>query len=288
MIIWVLGIIGGLALVVMAYFWLIQDRMVFAPTSEYVVTPDEVGLVYESIRLQHPDGPSIVGWYFPVEQRLSDRKAEPGAPVVLFLHGNGGNNSHRMESMEFLLALGANVLMIDYQGYGQSEGKPSEQGLYADAHLAWDWLVETKGFDASRIVIMGRSLGGAVAVELATEVEARGVIVESSFTSAVDMGKEIVPFVPVGLLARYSFDSRAKIGRVRCPVLVTHSPEDDLVPYWMGEKLYELAPEPKEFVRLAGGHNDRGYFESVEYVEAVSGLLAGRFGDGTKSVDNSR
>ncbi len=289
MIIWVVGAVGVVVGVVMVYFWLIQDRMVFAPTREYAVTPDQLGLVYESVALQHAGGPKIVGWYFPADQPMMGATVAPSGVTVLFFHGNGGNNSHRMESMEFLLGLGASVFLIDYQGYGQSEGKPSEKGLYADARLAWDWLTGERGCRAGDIVIMGRSLGGAVAVELATEVKARGVLVESSLTSVVDMGRELLPFLPVKWLARYAFDSAGKIGRVGCPVLVTHSPQDEMIPYRMGERLYELAPEPKEFVRLSGGHNDRGYFASGEYVEAVRRLLDGRLGDGaggsTKSVD---
>lgn len=289
MIIWVVGAIVVLVLVVMVYFWLIQDRMVFAPSSEYTVTPDEAGLAYESVTLRHEDGPSIVAWYFPVGQPLARNQPEPDSPIVLFFHGNAGNNSHRLETVEFLLGLGASVLVVDYRGYGQSEGSPSEKGVYADARLAWDWLTEHREIASDQIVIMGRSLGGAVAVDLAADVRARALIVESSFTSAVDMGREILPFLPVRLLARYSFDSARKIPKVRYPVLVAHSPQDEMIPYWMGQKLYELASEPKAFVELSGGHNDRTYFESPEYLESMREALAGRLtGSATKSVDKRR
>ncbi len=166
-------------------------------------------------------------------------------------------------------------LLFDYRGYGRSDGEPSEENVYADARAAYDWLINEKNFRPDEIVIFGRSLGGAVAINLASSVPCRGLIVESSFTSALDAGKSRFPFMPVKMLIKYRFDSLAKIRSVHCPVLVTHSPDDEFLPYEMGKKLFEAANEPKQFVALAGGHNDREYLNHDDYRAAFRKIVYG-------------
>jgi hypothetical protein len=264
-----LVIIAAIALFFIAWLWFAQGRMIFYPTRELEVTPDEAGLPnYRDVMIAKASGQRIHAWY--IEPNTGDSASRR---TVLFCHGNGGNISHRLETARFLTELGAPVLLFDYRGYGRSDGSPNERNCYQDARTAFDWLVEQRRLSPDKIVVFGRSLGGAVAVELATGVECGGLIVESALTSTADMGRRMFFGLPVGWLARYKFDALSSIGDINCPVLVTHSPEDDVVPYEMGERLFEAAPEPKRFVQLRGGHNDRLYFEDRDYVEAVTTML---------------
>ncbi|MFH1686927.1 MAG: alpha/beta hydrolase, partial [bacterium] len=196
-------------------------------------------------------------------------------PLVLFCHGNAGNISHRLETAEYLVGLGAAVVLFDYAGYGRSEGRPSEENTYADALAAYQWVLRETGFEADRVVIMGRSLGGAVAIDLAARVAARGLIVESAFTSALDMGRRMFPFVPVAWLLRHHFDALSKIGVVNCPVLIVHSVDDEMIPYEMGQQLFQSARPPKQMVTISGSHNNREYFDNEEYRAAVGQVLKG-------------
>ncbi len=253
-----------------AYLYFAQGRMVFMPTRHLAVTPSEAGIPFENVYVEVDHGERVNAWY--IEPLTFDRNE---GPVVLFCHGNAGNISHRLETVEFLMKMRAPVLLFDYRGYGRSDGHPTEEGVYADAEACYEWLIEKKGYRPDQIVVFGRSLGGAVAVELATRVSCRGLIVESSFTSAPDMGRKMFPFFPVSSLIKFHFDSIDRIGKVTCPVLVTHSPDDDLVPYEMGQKLYAAANSPKKFVELTGGHNGREYFGFSTYRMAMKELLDG-------------
>lgn len=205
------------------------------------------GIQVQDCRFDTADGVRLHAWWC----------RPPDAAVVLLLfHGNAGNLADRAELMLTLASIPAEVLIVDYRGYGRSEGRPSEAGLYADASAAWRFLTEEQRVDPSRIVLLGKSLGGAVAVELATRVDPAGLVVQSSFTSVPDMAAVHYPFVP-GALIRNRFDSAARIAEVRCPVLVVHSTADEIVPYDMGRRLFALAREPKRFLTVEGAaHNE--------------------------------
>lgn len=253
-----------------ALLWFMQDRMIFYPTRELDATPEEAGLSgYRDVMISTSSGERIHAWYIEPNNGPKDESMR----AVLFCHGNGGNISHRLETARFLTGLGASTLMFDYRGYGRSDGRPSEANCYEDAEAAYNWLVTEQRLAPGHIVVFGRSLGGAVAVDLAGRVRCGGLIVESTLTSAADMGRRMFFGLPVGLLVRHKFDAVARIGDVSCPVLVTHSPEDDIVPYEMGRRLFEEAREPKQFVQLRGIHNDRLYFEDQEYINAVRNML---------------
>jgi len=157
--------------------------------------------------------------------------------------------------------LGFDVLLYDYGGYGNSTGKPSEGRCYADVRAMWRYLTESRAIPAERIVLFGRSLGGGVSAQLATEVAAAGLILESTFLSAPRLAQEIYWFLPAKYLLWDKFDTAGKVARIESPVLIVHSPEDDIVPYHHGRDLFELAPEPKAFLEIHGGHNE-GYFVS--------------------------
>lgn len=275
-------IVGFAALV--AYLYFNQHRMIFYPTATLDASPDESGLDYQEIWIDVDGERKIHAWFFPgsAPDRIKSGD-DAGRPLVLFCHGNAGNMSHRIQTAEFLTGLGAAVLMFDYAGYGRSEGQPSEANAYADVEAAYRWVLSETNFATGQIVIMGRSLGGAVAVDLAARQPFRSLIVESSFTSTVDMGKRMFPFVPVNWLLKYRFDTRAKIGQVDCPVLFVHSDRDEIVPYEMGCELFESANQPKRMVTIDGSHNELYYFQNPEYRTAILQILKGKIESEAKS-----
>lgn len=242
-----------------------ERASLYIPSRTVVAHPGTYGLKYEDLQLETEDGASIHGWY--VEK-------EPKSLIILFSHGNAGNISSRMEKLVRLRKAGASVLLYDYRGYGQSRGRPTEKGTYRDGEAAYRWLTQVRKVPASRIVLHGESLGCGVAVELALRHPAAGLIIESGFTSTVDMGKLILPWLPVGALVRYRYDNLAKIGRVKVPVLVMHSPQDDIIPFAMGRRLFEAAPEPKTFFEMKGDHNEGFIDTGGAYVEALARFLA--------------
>ncbi len=234
-----------LAFLIIIYF--IQDRMLYFPESEIWQTPKDIGLEYEEVSLKTRDNLTISGWYIPAE----DEKG-----VLFFCHGNAGNISHRLESISIFHNLGLSVLIFDYRGYGKSEGKPSEKGTYLDAEAAWDYLVNIKNKSPEKIILFGRSLGAAIAADIALKKSPAGLILESSFLSVTEMGKKYYPWVPVKLLSKFDYSTIDKIQSISCPKLIIHSPDDEIVPFEHGKSLYEKALKPKEFLQIIGGHNE--------------------------------
>ncbi|MHC4619769.1 MAG: alpha/beta hydrolase [Planctomycetota bacterium] len=241
---------GGLGVIL--YF--MQPRFLYYPVREIPYTPAEIGLDFENVVFKSPDGLKLTGWYVP---------AENSSLTVLFCHGNGGNMMHRLDSINIFYNLGLNCFIFDYRGYGASDGKPTEDGTYLDAAAAYDWLTEQKKTPPENIIIFGRSLGGSIAAQLASKVNARALIMESSFTSYVDIGAKFYPYMPVKWFAAFSYRTIDYIKDVRCPIMVIHSRNDEIVPFELGLELYETATEPKEFVEIFGSHND-GFLVSGE------------------------
>jgi fermentation-respiration switch protein FrsA (DUF1100 family) len=262
----------GTYLLVAVLTYLLQPRYVFFPSRQIAATPAQLGIEYETTSIRTSDGLSLDGWYVPTEQRHRG--------VLLFLHGNAGNISHRLDSLMIFRDLGLSTLIIDYRGYGRSEGRPSEAGTYLDADAAWSYLVNERGVSPDSIVVFGRSLGGAVATWLAERYAPRALIVESTFTSVPDLGAELYPYLPVRLLARIRFDALSRISRANCPVLVVHSRDDEIVPFSHGVRLYEAASPPKDFVELHGGHNDAMLTSGRQYIEALDAFLSEHLGSG--------
>lgn len=254
--------------IVCIYIYLAQEKMIFYPTSDVALTPERVNLEYEEIFVKAGEVDSICAWFFPKDINYLTHK------TVLFANGNAGNMSYRLETILFLNKLDANVLMFDYRGYWKSSGKPSEQATYEDIESCYNWLIEVKGVKPENIILFGRSLGGAVAIDMATKVKCGGLIVESSFTSTGAMASHVFPFFPVGFLSKYKYDSINKIKSVNCPLLVTHSSEDEIIPFKMGQMLFDEAKEPKQFVQIRGGHNDREYLQDSSYREALLKMLS--------------
>ena len=209
-------------------------------------------------------GVRLHGWFV-------DRTAPKG--VVLILHGNAGSIALRLDWLRMFHELGYASFIVDYRGYGRSSGAPSEQGTYDDARLAWAHLTKARGFVPGDIVLLGESLGGSIAANLAARESPRALILHSAFTSVPDVAAQVYRFLPVRWISRFDYDTRACLGKVRSPVLVAHSPADEIIPYSHGRALYAAAPEPKAFIELAGGHNDGFIFRRREWVAALARFL---------------
>ena len=246
------------------WFYLQQPSMIFFPLHSLSATPADWGLEYEEVPLRSADGADLHGWYIPA----------PGSVrALLFLHGNAGNISHRGDSLAIFHRLGFNILIFDYRGYGRSEGSPSEEGVYLDAAAAWHFLRGEKGFGAGQITLFGRSLGGAVAARLAAEVKPAALILESTFSSAKDIAAAIFPLLSKLVLLRFDFNTAEWIKAVTCPLLVLHSPDDEIIPFSLGERVYRAANEPKVMLRLQGDHNS-GFLQSQPaYAKGIGDFL---------------
>ncbi|HLL16405.1 MAG TPA: alpha/beta hydrolase [Pyrinomonadaceae bacterium] len=239
----------------------------------------------EDVQLTAADGVRLHGWYCTPRMGTAGGAFVPveARATLLFLHGNAGNISHRYEIIGYLMQLPANVLIIDYRGYGKSEGRPSEEGLYADARAAWDYLIAARGVPATQIVIFGESLGGAVAIDLASKTNACGLVVQSSFTSIADMAGEVLPFVPRFVL-RTKMDSLSKIASVSSPKLFIHSQADEIIPYRLGRRLFDAARPPKQFYEVKGAsHNLMYEIGGAPYYEALRGFIESSCAGGSKS-----
>ncbi|SDW47702.1 alpha/beta hydrolase [Thiocapsa roseopersicina] len=260
-----LGWIASAILLLNAAMWLLQPGMVFYPTRVLDATPADWGLQFEDVELTASDGTRLHGWFIP----------HPDAThTLIFFHGNTGNISHRGDSIAIFHRLGLSVLIIDYRGYGRSSGRPSEAGIYRDALAARDHLVGVRGGDPASILIFGRSLGASVAADLASRGPSAGVILESGFSSARDMARHLYPGLHRVLYLRFDFDAAERLSRVRSPVLVLHSPDDEIVPYALGRKLFEAAREPKRFVDLRGDHNNGFLASQPDYERSLAAFIS--------------
>ncbi|MDW8323292.1 MAG: alpha/beta hydrolase [Burkholderiales bacterium] len=250
-----------------------QGRLLYLPelpTRALTATPADIGLAYEDVELITDDGVRLHGWWIP--------HPRPRA-ALLHLHGNAGNVSHRLELIRILHDLGLAVLIFDYRGYGRSEGKPTEAGTQRDALAAWRHLTEVRGFSPERIVLHGQSLGAALAAWLASRQRAGALILESAFTSVPELAAELYPWLPARHLARFRYDTRAALSAVRCPVLVVHSRQDEIVPYAHGLALYAAAPGPKDLLVLRGDHNSGFVVSGRVYVDGLDAFLHRHLGE---------
>jgi fermentation-respiration switch protein FrsA (DUF1100 family) len=232
---------------VILYF--MQPKFLYKPLPEVTYTPGELGLDFENVVFKTEDGLKLTGWYIP---------ADRARYTILFCHGNGGNMMHRLDSLNIFCNLGLNCFIFDYRGYGQSQGKPSEYGTYLDARAAYKWLTEEKKVRPDEIIMFGRSLGASVAAQLASQIETKALVIESAFTSYIDMGREFYPYMPVRWFAAFDYKTDDYIREVHCPVMIIHSRNDEIVPFEFGLELHE-----KEFVEIYGNHND-GFLVSGE------------------------
>lgn len=245
----------------------LERMFVYFPTREVQGNPGMLGLDYQDVFLTTADAVKLHGWFIPYEK--ADR-------TLLIFHGNAGNIGDRLAWIDVLHDLGAHILIIDYRGYGKSEGKPFEAGLYRDAQAAYDWWAGDRQAHGESLILLGESLGGAVAVNLAAKVSPAGLILQSTFTSAWDMAKTMFPVGLLQPLLNVHFDSAKTIAAVRCPTLLIHGLQDEIVPFRMGKKLFELAPARKTFYRVPdAGHNDLVEIAGAEYLRQLQMFLSG-------------
>lgn len=236
-----------------------QRNLLYFPAGEVGAPADHDVPEMAVVRYATADGLTLTGWYRP---------AADGRPTLAYFHGNGGHFGERAFKVRRYLDAGCGVLLAEYRGYGGNPGRPSEQGLYADARAALAWLAG-QGVPAGHVVLYGESLGSGVAVQMATEQPVAGLVLEAAFTSITAIGARRYPFVPVHLLLRDRYDNLAKIGRITAPVLVVHGDRDETVPVSHGRRLFESAPNRREahFV-TGGGHADLADFGIADRVLA--------------------
>ena len=245
-----------------------QENMLYfpdMPLRSLHATPSSIELDYETITLKTHDGIALDSWFVP---------AKNSKGTILFCHGNAGNISHRLHSIEQFHQLGLSVFIFDYRGYGNSEGSPSEQGTYIDAKTAWDHLTNEMNIPDNDIIIFGRSLGSAIATELATKTSPKTLIIESSFTSVPDIASHHYSLFPVRLLSRYTYPTEENIQKVSAPILVIHSPDDEIIPYELGKQNFDKAAQPKYFLEIKGGHNDGPIVTGKAYSDGILQFLS--------------
>jgi uncharacterized protein len=249
-----------------ALIFFVQPKLVYYPEIGRGIaeTPHSSGLIYESVEVETADGERLHGWFVPAP----DAKA-----TVLFFHGNAGNISHRIGYLSMFYRLGYNTFIFDYRGYGESSGKPTEQGTYRDAVAAWQYITEKKAIPPADVVLFGESLGGAIASWLAAR-EIPGVLVlVSAFTSVPDMGAQLYPYLPIRRLSRFEYNTLEHLKDVTCPVFVAHSPQDEIVPFAQGRAVYDAARNPKQFLELQGGHNDGFIYVREDWTNALGKFI---------------
>jgi fermentation-respiration switch protein FrsA (DUF1100 family) len=265
-----LNIVFGLLLGyagILGVVYVVQERMLFFPQTGRTLetTPDRHGIPFESLMLSTEDGEKIHAWWIPaVESR----------GTVLFLHGNAGNIASRIGYVRMFHRLGYSALLVDYRGYGMSTGTPSEAGTYQDAQAAWRYLRGDRDLPAAKIAVLGESLGGGVASWLAAQQQPGALILLSTFTSIPDLAAELYPFLPVRWLSRIRYDSLARLkGGLTTAILVAHSPDDEIVPFAHGKRLYEAASEPRQFLELAGSHNEAALYSRAVWENSTKRFL---------------
>jgi fermentation-respiration switch protein FrsA (DUF1100 family) len=260
----VLMLVGGYALLCAAVF-VLQHKLIWFPSRAVFESPDQFGLEHRDVSLKAADGVELHAW------RVAARGPERG--VVIVCHGNAGNITNRVDCAAAFAAMGYGVLLLDYRGYGRSGGRPSEEGTYLDADAAWRHLVEVEGLAPAKIALYGESLGAAVASELARQRPCGALICESGFTSLPDLAARVYPLLPARWLARVKYPTERNVAEIRVPVLVAHSPQDDIVPFAHGERLHRAARAAEPLLVTEGPHNAGGFLRRAEWRERVGAFL---------------
>ncbi|MDB2576977.1 alpha/beta hydrolase [Planctomycetota bacterium] len=262
-----LRITGALAATYLACLVLVlalQPRLVYFPGPPPSRTPEDLGYPCQTVSLETSDDETLSAWFLPAPEAVG---------AVVYSHGNAGSIEGRVGTARALVAMGFSVLLYDYRGYGASTGSPDEAGTYLDAEAAYRWVTSEAGFDPSKVVAYGRSLGGAVALELALRQPVAGLFLESTFTSIPDMAELFYPWIPLRWFPGIQYDNLAKIRDVTVQLAVAHSPDDELIPIAMGAALAEAAQAPAEWIEGAGGHNGPGVLVQAGTRERVARFM---------------
>lgn len=241
--------------------------LLYFPDPVLAGTPSSVGLEYEDVWVRAEDGPRLHGWWIPAAKA-------PARAHVLFFHGNAGNISHRLDHARALAAVGCDVLLFDYRGYGRSAGTPSEEGTYRDARAFAAALRARPGAFGARTLYLGESLGGGVAVALAIEAPPAGLVLQSTFTSVADMARLHYPMIPAAVVPD-AYPTLRRVRSLRVPLLVIHGDRDEIVPVAHGRAIHDAALGPKHLeVVLGAGHNDLLWVAGKAWAEAISSWIA--------------
>ena len=252
---------------VTALIYFQQSSLIYHPAiagKNLTATPQHIGLAFEDVELVTEDKVRLHGWFIPSDNARG---------TLLFFHGNAGNISHRLDSIAIFNRMRLNVFIFDYRGYGQSQGRVTETGTYRDAESAWSYLTGTRGIEANKIIVFGRSLGSSIAAWLASRHSPAALILESSFSSVPSMAQRLYPFVPVKWLAKFSYDTRQYVSTLACPLLVVHSKNDEIIPYAEGRLVFDAAPADKQFLDIRGGHNDGFIVTGQAYVDELNAFI---------------
>ena len=262
--------LGVMAVLLVLYAVLLvgcEKKIIFHPSKfpEGFWEPGLMGVKVQDVYFKSEDGVKLHGWF------VSSPK--PRA-TLLWFHGNAGNVTHRLDNIWWLLPMNLNIFIFDYRGYGRSEGDPDEMGIYKDSLAAYDKVLEMEGVSVDSLFLFGRSLGGVCAVETALHKPARGLILESVFTSALDMSRKIFPLIPLGWAISSNFDAIGNIPKLTLPKLILHGNRDKVVPFDLGKKLYDAAADPKTFYTIEGaGHNNTYIMGGRDYFKALDGFI---------------
>lgn len=257
-----------LYLVILIVFFLVAIRYIernsiYFPMREITATPKEEGLDCEDVYFKTSDNMLLNGWFIPNDKAKF---------TLIFAHGNAGNIGHRIDKIILLRNLDLEIFIFDYRGYGKSEGRPSEEGLYKDIEAAYNYLVKKRKVPERDIILFGESIGGAVAIDLAHKTKVRALITEETFTSIKDMSRIAYPFLPHFVFSS-RFDCISKIKNTDCAKLIIHSIDDEIIPFYLGEKLFNIASPPKRFLKIRGSHNAAFFTSEEEFAKGIKSFL---------------
>lgn len=240
----------------------IEDNFIFHPERVVGRDPSHIGLAFEDVFFTTQDGIRLHGWFIPHQDAHA---------TFVWFHGNAGNISDRLLNIKLLHdRIPAHIFIFDYRGYGRSEGKVSEEGTYLDGEAAIHFLLRRRDAGAQHLVLFGRSLGAAVAAEMATRFNSLGLILESPFVSIREMARAIFPALPIGSLLQTQYDTITKVRNLQTPVLVLHGDRDEIVPFAQGKRIFDAAPQPKRFHRIIGAsHNDTFIIGGEDYFRVL-------------------
>lgn len=260
-------VILGVVLAGTLQIWVLwaQKRMSFWPNPERQSLGGAQAMGFREVEIRTTDNLLLVGWWRP---------PDPNRPVVLFLGGNAGTIADRAIFLETLAANGCGVLGVNYRGYGGSQGSPSEKGLYLDGLSSYDFICREQAIAPQRLIVYGQSIGGTVAAQIARRREVAGLVIEASMTSAADMARQIIPYLPLWLLMTYRFDNVGTITKVTCPKLIVHGRRDETIPFSHGQALFAAAAEPKRFYPIKNAmHNDILEVGGMDYLNYLQQFI---------------
>jgi pimeloyl-ACP methyl ester carboxylesterase len=243
-----LGVLIGATLFLVIF----EKSFIYYPAVGVDITPKALGLPFEEVLLDVEPGVQVHGWFIKAAK-------DPAVATVLFSHGNAGNIADRLDRVLSLRDAGADFLLYDYRGYGRSTGKLDEEGTYRDGRAAYDYLVNERHIDPGRIVLMGESLGCAIAIQLALDRRAAGLVLEAPFASIAHMARAVFPFLPLSSFVRTRYDNVTKIQQLKMPLLVIQGTEDEVIPVAQGRMVFDAAPEPKQYLAIQRAHHNDVY-----------------------------